>query len=365
VTIVGFPGIGGDTVTEATGDVAGFISDDRIGDRAWIKTSAIVYHGNSGGLAENANGELIGIPTRAPDFAASSAPGGYSLLRASKWTLPIIKAAESGQDYGPSKYVVPATGQEQAQIAGWLDPADTGCTSADPKRVLSAGIQRLGASISWSGFAANEDVLFLWLQDTGSGANVIYRSMQRWTGAPSGTCLPEALTTADGFPPATYGLAIFAGPTLKQMAQAQVTVGNAQTAQGGGTTPGGTTPGGTTPGGTTPGGTTPGGTNTSGVVVSARFLDTTTGKPIANALFFALVPGTDPATWFKNPVDSQVAAFGQSGADGRFTVNAALSFGKTYPLVLYAKGYTARAVNLPVDQNLPADLGDIGMAPAN
>jgi hypothetical protein len=80
---------------------------------------------------------------------------------------------------------------------------------------------------------------------------------------------------------------------------------------------------------------------------------------------FALVPGTDPATWFKSPVDSQVAAYGQSGADGRFTANASLLYGKSYPIVLYAKGYSARSANLPVDQNLNADLGDIGMAPGN
>ena len=68
VTIIGFPSIGGDTITVARGDVSGFVGDERIGDRSWIKTSAIVYRGNSGGLAANDAGQLVGIPTRIPVY---------------------------------------------------------------------------------------------------------------------------------------------------------------------------------------------------------------------------------------------------------------------------------------------------------
>ncbi len=62
--IIGYPGIGGETITLTRGEVAGFTSESGIGNRAFIKTSATIAGGNSGGMAANAKGELIGIPTQ-------------------------------------------------------------------------------------------------------------------------------------------------------------------------------------------------------------------------------------------------------------------------------------------------------------
>lgn len=63
VRILGFPGIGGDTITFTKGAVSGFTADRSVGGRAWIKTDATIAGGNSGGLAVNAAGQLIGVPT--------------------------------------------------------------------------------------------------------------------------------------------------------------------------------------------------------------------------------------------------------------------------------------------------------------
>lgn len=64
LVIMGYPGIGGDTITLTRGEVAGFTSEEKYGDRAFIKTSATIAGGNSGGLAANSQGQLIGIPTQ-------------------------------------------------------------------------------------------------------------------------------------------------------------------------------------------------------------------------------------------------------------------------------------------------------------
>lgn len=66
--IIGFPAIGGDSVTYSRGIVSGFSQEDGI---RWIKTDAQISGGNSGGPAFNARGELVGVPTR-----ASSSTGG-------------------------------------------------------------------------------------------------------------------------------------------------------------------------------------------------------------------------------------------------------------------------------------------------
>ena len=63
--ILGYPGIGGDTVTFTNGVVSGFASQNGIGERSWIKTDATIAGGNSGGAGFDDDGNLVGIPTQA------------------------------------------------------------------------------------------------------------------------------------------------------------------------------------------------------------------------------------------------------------------------------------------------------------
>jgi len=64
ITILGYPTIGGNTVTLVRGDVSGFTAEYEYGDRAFIKTSAAIAAGTSGGLALDENGFIIAVPTQ-------------------------------------------------------------------------------------------------------------------------------------------------------------------------------------------------------------------------------------------------------------------------------------------------------------
>ena len=64
VRILGYPGIGGETITFTEGSVSGFTRVRGVDGRAWIKTDATIAGGNSGGLAANADGQIIGVPTQ-------------------------------------------------------------------------------------------------------------------------------------------------------------------------------------------------------------------------------------------------------------------------------------------------------------
>ena len=116
-------GIGGDTITFTQGTVSGFNAQQAIADRAWIKTDATIAGGNSGGLAANAAGEIIGIPTIAAsneqvdpvdcrvivdtnrdgavDDDDTCVPIGGFLngLRPIALALPLIEAATAGEAY--------------------------------------------------------------------------------------------------------------------------------------------------------------------------------------------------------------------------------------------------------------------------
>ena len=60
VTVLGYPSVGGDTMTLTTGRYSG---TTRIDGREWIKTDAQIAPGNSGGPAFDAQGRLVGVAT--------------------------------------------------------------------------------------------------------------------------------------------------------------------------------------------------------------------------------------------------------------------------------------------------------------
>jgi len=60
LSVLGYPGVGGDTLTVTDGIISGF--EFNYGVR-YVKTSAKIDHGNSGGIAIEDSGCIIGIPT--------------------------------------------------------------------------------------------------------------------------------------------------------------------------------------------------------------------------------------------------------------------------------------------------------------
>jgi S1-C subfamily serine protease len=121
LTILGYPGIGGETITLTSGEVSGFTAEESFGNRAFIKTNATIAGGNSGGLAINNEGELIGVPTQLwyggenqyvdcrvladtnrdgtiDDKDTCVPTGGFiNSLRPVKLALPFIERAKSGK----------------------------------------------------------------------------------------------------------------------------------------------------------------------------------------------------------------------------------------------------------------------------
>jgi S1-C subfamily serine protease len=119
--ILGYPGIGGGTITLTRGEVSGFTGEHEYGDRAYIKTSATIAGGNSGGLVVDGQGHMIAIPTQLGSGSDvqyvdcrviadtnrdgevnsldSCVPtGGFiNALRPIKLAVPLIEAAQRGE----------------------------------------------------------------------------------------------------------------------------------------------------------------------------------------------------------------------------------------------------------------------------
>jgi S1-C subfamily serine protease/ribosomal protein L40E len=87
LSIIGFPGLGGATVTFTKGSVAGFLTDE-----GWIKTDAEINPGNSGGAAIDRDGQLVGIPSAAAAEVVRL-PGKIGLVRPVNLARPLIELA--------------------------------------------------------------------------------------------------------------------------------------------------------------------------------------------------------------------------------------------------------------------------------
>ena len=95
IGVIGFPGLGGSTVTFTDGVVSGFLDENDDGVYDWIKTDTEVNPGNSGGLAIDQQGDFVGVPTAGN--TNSDVAGKISLIRPGVVALDYFDRALLGQ----------------------------------------------------------------------------------------------------------------------------------------------------------------------------------------------------------------------------------------------------------------------------
>jgi serine protease Do len=355
--IFGYPGIGGDTITYVTGDVAGFDSEQPIGDRAWIKTEATIAGGNSGGLAVNSMAEIIGVPSQVGTGSATKTTdcrriqdtngdgviddkdsciptGGFiNGIRPINWAKPLIDAAQSGRAYtspykGPDLQagpdVNPSGSVGEFKLLGWADDIDSNSCPVNVIDKYPSGPKRVTAVFSFSGMTSGEAMEWHWYldgKDVGSNSNA-------WDLASKGNCYALYLQNgSDPLPDGAYAVAVFAGPNKEKIAQAQTSVGGSQVDPKTG----------------------------GGVVLSGQVTDANTGRGIAGIFVAVLQPGIDPDTWVNSPQDSEVFSFIQTDQNGDYLLPTPLERGQKYGMVVGNNklGYPSSTGYLTVKQNSP------------
>ncbi len=177
--ILGYPGIGGDTITFTNGVVSGFASQNGIGQRSWIKTDATIAGGNSGGAGFDDDGRLVGVPTQASassdgeivdcrvitdtngdgqlDGSDQCVPIGGFLngLRPVNLALPLIEQAVSGAPISIQDEIAPPSGSVvTADIfvfnPGWtLEASDDAGFLPEFVRTATAGAENLCIWFDW------------------------------------------------------------------------------------------------------------------------------------------------------------------------------------------------------------------------
>ena len=93
IEVVGYPGIGGSTLTYTSGDFSGF-GGQADNTQNYIKTTALLEHGNSGGSSYNQKGEFVGIPSMVVSGSLNSIGYILSVDSIKKWLSGFL-----GNDY--------------------------------------------------------------------------------------------------------------------------------------------------------------------------------------------------------------------------------------------------------------------------
>lgn len=373
MSILGYPGIGGDTVTFTSGSVSGFTQQkDVTSGRAWIKTDATIAGGNSGGTSVNTAGELVGIPTQAAAGTGISpvdarpvvdtnrdgrvdqrdtpmAIGGFiNGLRPVNLAKPLLEKA--GMQLGQittrrSKSAGGArtgtgTKKKGSRLAGLKSKGRAATTPAEkitkptitdlvfcdrvtrdglpvnPSAILPGGRKKLFASFKFERMRNRTKWGQVWSVD----GKKVFEQEDSWSDGPRGR-KTLSVQSRNQLPDGQYHLVVYVRGEIA--AEGQVTVGQA--------------------------------TEDADTQISGQVIDRENNRGIPGALVIALKSGVRTMDFIKKQDRSQAFTSTKTDRNGRFTLPDQLPKGESYGLVVIARGYEDMAIDsaLRVSPNAP------------
>lgn len=357
LSIFGYPGIGGQTVTYTTGAVAGFSNSKKYKiRRAWIKTDATIAGGNSGGTAINKEGKLVGIPTQAaagdninPVDArpvvdtnrdgridvrdTPMAIGGFiNGLRPVNLAKPLLSKAGVKNTGIGARSKVP---MQQASGGTSSPVAPSGTSGArfsdlifssrisrdrrpiNPSEVLPSGTKNLNVTFSYEGMRKGTQ----WEQTWVHNGKPVLQKKDKWAW-PSKGWQTLSISNRKSLPDGTYGVAFTVRGQI--VAQGQVKVGHVSNGD-------------------------------TDMQLQGQVIDAQTKRPVPNALVIALKPNVKVNDFIRLKSKTMAYTSDKTDRSGVFTFPQQLPKGHAYSLVVIAKGYKDLAVEggLRVSANAP------------
>lgn len=344
LSIFGYPGIGGETVTFTSGSVAGFSGEAGVKDRrAWIKTDATIAGGNSGGTAINDAGELVGVPTQAAAGSGVTpvdarpvidttgdgrvdhrdtpmAIGGFiNGLRPVK--LAILLLAQAGmRAAGPRSAAKPSAmpspqpqPRRQAEKASGPTFANLMFSSRvtqdgrpiNPAALLPSGGKEIFATFEYDGMRNGLLIKQVWAKD----GETIASEQSEWQEGPQGRKTLQ-LGNPNGLPDGAYRLVLAVGNQV--VAEGEVVLGQR--------------------------------VDDTDIEVSGQIVDAATGRGIPDALVIALRPGVRVRDFVRQQRREMAESSVHTDPDGRFTFPRQLPKGQAYGLVVVSQGYRDLAI---------------------
>ncbi len=353
MSIFGFPGIGGETITFTSGSVAGFTKQRGVrARRAWIKTDATIAGGNSGGTAVNHEGKLVGIPTQAAAGEGITpvdarpvvdtnrdgrvdqrdtpmAIGGFiNGLRPVNLAVPLLQQA--GVKLKGVKSAAPAPSQRSTTRPKSAGTRSSGVTfnnlvfssritrdgrPINPSSILPSRLKALYAVFDFKGMRKGTQ----WSQVWSVNGQKVMEQKDKWADGGSGRKVIQ-LNGNPGLPDGAYHLVLTVRNEI--VAEGDITVGRKDENSD---------------------------TQISGRIVTQR------GKGIGGALVIALKPGVRASDFVRSQDPNMAVTSTKTKRNGNFTFPKQLQKGSAYGLVVVARGYRDMVIEgaLRIGANAP------------
>jgi pSer/pThr/pTyr-binding forkhead associated (FHA) protein len=220
--VVGFPGVAeSEAATLTKGVVSGAEPDNRLQtNRSLLNIDAKIEPGNSGGLAVDSKGRLIGVPSQSRTDRASGAR--IDAMRPVNLAKDLIAKAKAGDDYA-SPYVRPLTGKEALSGFDVITPTISsgfalGCANAAVTSA-SEGDTSVSLAFDYSGFEADAHQDMLVAVTAGRDVLGTVETKDqfpfRWQASGS-ACVTVPLKA--GLAKGTYAVALLVGPNYERSA---------------------------------------------------------------------------------------------------------------------------------------------------
>lgn len=205
MAVIGYPGLGGSTVTYTEGVVSGFLDEDNDGEFEWIKTDAQVNPGNSGGLAIDESGNFIGVPTAG--YSRADVAGKISLVRPSTIALRFYDSAILGGErrtgLGARGISISTTRSAAITNAQFGDAVNRQNKVTQPTTTFPSGVTDIYISFDYNGFRNGQRFAYNWTVDGES----VYADTLVWQDGANGTTWLH-LYSEDGLPDGLYTVEI-------------------------------------------------------------------------------------------------------------------------------------------------------------
>lgn len=245
IKLLGFPAIGEPVFTIDHATIQGYRPEEGLGDHAWMVTEgAFGALGNSGGLAADDVGSIIGIAVivelgpgdcriitdyngdgvvGGDDFCIITGAGDVTFLRPVNLAFSMIDAALSGEAYvSPFEVVpLPSPGSESFSTITWY--TGTGlfdCQPGDPVVSFPSDTTAVAAVWTYEGMTDGEP----WGAEWSLNGEISYTGHYTWDFGAEGQrylCFYDANGLLDG----NYHLELFADPDGTLLTGSDVTVG--------------------------------------------------------------------------------------------------------------------------------------------
>ncbi len=221
VRVIGYPAVASaSAVTITKGVIASPVADERMAtNRAWLNVDAAINAGNSGGLAADRSGRIVGVPSisRTQTGDNPSNINRIDAIRPINLARDLIAAARAKTDY-VSPYVTLLSGDEVVSDYKLVKPGPVGVatTCSTAAAAPTVGATELAVSFTYAGFpVAHQDLLVTVADPTGKLVGLAEASDQWPLAWKSKGCATVSIKLVRALAAGKYSLVVYLGPNYK------------------------------------------------------------------------------------------------------------------------------------------------------